>query len=145
MAYITQNDLLQRMTLKQLAQLTDDSGTTPASVNATVVNGVLDEASAKVDGYCRNKYAVPLQQSSEVAAIARDIAVYLVFSRRPGQIPSETRQRYEDAIALLKDISAGRAVLDQPVGQPAQSIAAAATLPSTDPKRFTDDNTQGFA
>lgn len=145
MAYLTQNDLLQRMTLSQLAQLTDDSGAKPPSVNAGVVAGALDEASAKVDGYCRNKYAVPLQTSSEVTAIARDIAVYLLFSRRPGQIPEAARQRYEDAMSLLKDVSAGKAVLDQPVGQPAQSIAAEATPPSTNTLRFTDDNTGGFA
>jgi len=144
MAYLTQDDLLQRMTLSQLAQLTDDSGTKPPSVNVTVVNGVLDEASAKVDGYCRNKYATPLQTSSEVTAVTRDIAVYLLFSRRTGPIPTETRQRYEDAIALLKDVSSGKAVLDQPVGQPAQSISAGPVLPSTDNRRFTDCNTKGF-
>lgn len=144
MPYLTQDDLLQRMTLKTLAQLTDDSGANPPAVSSVVVASVLDEASAKVDGYCRNKYAVPLQTSSQVTAIARDIAVYLLYSRRPGQPPEAARQRYDDAIALLKDVSSGKAVLDQPVGQPAQSISAGPVLPTRNDLRFTDCNTKGF-
>jgi phage gp36-like protein len=142
MAYVVQADLLQRMTLKQLTQLTDDA--LVGSPDATVVDGVLEEASGKVDGYCRNKYATPLQASDQVTAIARDIAVYLLFSRRPGQISADVRQRYEDAIALLKDISVGRAVLDQPVGDTAQTINAGPVLPKRNDLRFTHKNMDGF-
>jgi phage gp36-like protein len=144
MPYLTQNDLLQRMTLSQLAQLTDDSGTKPPSVNATVVDGAMEEASGKVDGYCRNKYATPLQQSDQVTAIARDIAVYLLFSRRPGQAPESVRERYSDALALLKDISVGKAVLDQPTGATAQTINAGPVLPKCNGLRFTDKKIDGF-
>ena len=144
MPYLTQTDLLQRMTLKQLAQLTDDSGANPPTVDATVVNGVLEEASGKVDGYCRNKYATPLQASDQVTAIARDIAVYLLFSRRPGQVSKDVRERYDDAISLLKDISAGKAVLDQPVGDTPQTINAGPVMPRRNKLRFTEHNIDGF-
>jgi phage gp36-like protein len=142
MPYLTQADLLQRVTLKQLTQLTDD--TAAGIPDATVVNGVLEEASGKVDGYCRDKYATPLQASDQVTAIARDIAVYLLFSRRPGQISTDVRQRYEDAISLLKDISTGKAVLDQPVGNAPQTINAGPVLPKCNKLRFTEHNIDGF-
>jgi phage gp36-like protein len=143
MPYITQTDLLQRMTLQQLAQLTDDSGAKPPAVDATIVDGVLEEASGQVDGYCRTKYATPLQQSDEVMSIARDIAVYLLYSRRNGQMPDQVTQRYKDRMALLKDISKGVAVLDQPVNQPPQSIAAGPVRNDCG-LRFKEEDIKGF-
>jgi phage gp36-like protein len=142
MAYLTQTDLLQRITTAQLTQLTDDANV--GSPNATVVSGVLDEASGKVDGYCRGRYATPLQTSAEVTAIARDIAVYLLWSRRPNKMSDEVRQRYEDAVALLKDISTGKATLDQPTGAPPQSTTAGPVLPCHDGLRFKECDIKGF-
>lgn len=143
MPYIAQADLLQRMSLTQLIQLTDDAN---AGVpNATIVAGVLEEASGRVDGYCRGRYVTPLQQSDEVATIARDIAVYLLFSRRPGATPENVRMRYEDAMALLKDVSTNKAALDQPVSAAApQSTTADAVLPTRNTLRFRDKDIRGF-
>jgi phage gp36-like protein len=142
MPYITQADLLQRMTLKQLTQLTDDAGA--GSPNEVIVNGVLEEASGAIDGYARTKYTTPLQQSDEVASIARDIAVYLLFSRRPQPMPETVRQRYTDRIALLKDISTGKATLDQPAGAPAQTVAAGPVVRGNRELRFKEHNIEGF-
>jgi phage gp36-like protein len=142
MAYLTQDDLLQRMTTLELTQLTDDAKA--GSPDAAVVAGVLSEASAKVDGYCRKRYSTPLQASGEVAAIARDIAVFLLFSRRPQPVRESVRQRYEDAISLLKDISTGKASLDQPSGDAPQTSNAGPTFPKDDGLRFTEKNLAGF-
>jgi phage gp36-like protein len=143
MPYITQTDLLQRMSLSQLTQLTDDSN---AGVpNAAVVAAALEEASGRVDGYCRGRYVTPLQQSDVVTTVARDVAVYLLFSRRPGLTPDNVRMRYEDAMSLLKDVSTGKAALDQPVSAAApQSVAAEAVRPTRQILRFTDRNIDGF-
>lgn len=142
MAYATQTDLLQRMTLKQLTELTTDDGDGPDP--ATIVAGVLAEASGKVDGYCRNKYATPLQASAEVTAITRDIAVYELFSRRPQKMSETVRQRFEDAMKLLRDISNGNATLDQPVGDTPQTISAGPVLPRHNDLRFKERNIEGF-
>jgi len=143
MPYITQNDLLQRMTLQQLTQLTDDAKTGQPS--ETVVSGVLEEASGKVDSYVRSRYTTPLQPCDTATTIARDIAVYLLYSRRPGQMPETVRQRYEDAMASLKDIASGKAVLDQPAGSPVpQSTTAGPVKPQRNELRFTDCNMEGF-
>jgi phage gp36-like protein len=143
-AYATQDDLLQRMTMQELVQLTDDSKP-PANVNATIVNGELDEASAQVDSYCRARYLVPLQASVDVVRITRDIAVYQLYSRRPQKMSDTVRQRFEDAIALLKDVSVGKASLDQPVGSTSPQISGGtAVLPACTDERFTDCNLKGF-
>lgn len=143
MPYATQTDLLQRMTLKDLTQLTDDGNT--GQPDATIVAAALEEASGRVDAYCRGRYVTPLQASDTVTTVTRDVAAYLLFSRRPQQMRETIRQRYEDAMALLKDISAGKAVLDQPISATApQSVAAEAVKPTCDRSRFSDRDLRGF-
>jgi phage gp36-like protein len=143
MPYATQTDLLQRMSLKDLTQLTDDAGTGQA--DAAVVTAALEEASGRVDAYCRSRYVTPLQASDTVTTITRDVAAYMLFSRRPQKMSDTVRQRYEDAMALLKDISAGKAVLDQPVSAALpQSTNAGPVLPVRNSLRFTDRKIEGF-
>jgi phage gp36-like protein len=143
MPYAAQSDLLQRMTLKELTQLTDDSN---AGVpDATIVAGELEEASGTVDSYCRSRYVTPLQLSDLVTRVTRDIAVYQLWSRRPQRMSDAVRQRYDDAMGLLKDVSTGKAVLDQPVSAVAsQSVAAEAVKPTHSKLRFTDRKLEGF-
>src|SRR5260370_33309957 len=137
MAYAPQADLLQRMTWLQLTQLTDDATPKTGVPDDTKVNGALEEASGRVDSYCRGRYVTPLQQSDTVTTITRDVAVYFLFSRRPQQMAETVRQRYEDAMALLKDIAAGKAVLDQPVSAAApQSVSPEAVKPTSAKQRF---------
>lgn len=143
MAYATQNDLLQRVTLKELTQLTDDGNT--GQPDPVIVGAALEEASGRVDAYCRERYQTPLQQSDTVTTITRDVAIYFLFSRRPQRMSETVRQRYEDAMALLKDISSGKAVLDQPVSATTpQTTTTDAATPSTDKTRFNDTNIGGY-
>lgn len=146
MAYAAQTDLVPlRITQTELVQLTCDD--TTATVNAAVVAAALEEASGTVDSYCRARYVTPLQQSDMVKARTLDIAVYLLFSRRRGGLqPTElVRQRYEDAIAFLKDVAASRASLDQPASQVAQSSTAGPEISDRDCHlRFKDRHIEGF-
>jgi phage gp36-like protein len=114
MAYAQQSDLCPlRMTQAELTQLTDDDNS--GEIDTDVVNAALEEASGRVDAYCRQRYVTPLQQSDSVTSLVLDIATYLLFSRRRSFKMAETvRQRYEDAIAFLKDVASGKASLDQP-------------------------------
>jgi phage gp36-like protein len=143
-AYITQDDLLQRITMQELIQLTDDNKP-PAAVNPSVVGAAIADGCAAVDSYCRNRYAVPLQPSNDVVRITRDIAVYELYSRRPQKMPEVVRQRYVDVMALLKDISVGKASLDQPVGSEAPQVPmGTAVLPRCTGEVFSDCNLEGF-
>ena len=143
MAYITQSDLVPlRITQAELVQLTDD--TNSDQVNAVVVNGALEEASGRIDSYCRERYQTPLQVTDVVRGLALDICVYLLFSRRRSIRMAETvRQRNEDAIALLKDISTGKATLDQPVGNTAQASSGGPEI-SSKRERFSEREIGGF-
>jgi phage gp36-like protein len=145
LAYATQDDLTPlRMTQDELIQLTDD--TNSGEVDSDVVSGVLEEASGRVDSYCRDRYKTPLQQSDTVKGLTLDIAVYLLFSRRRNAKLHETiRQRYEDAIAWLKDISQGKAQLDQPQSAATPQTSLGTAVTSGKKLRFRDHHIEGFS
>jgi phage gp36-like protein len=158
MAYATQADLVPlRMTQKDLNELCVDNvpGQTPIAPNseqgqaivASVTAAALEEASGKVDSYCRGRYATPLQPSDDVKGLTLDIAAWLLFSRRRQIKMSEAVQaRYEEAIGFLKDIAARRASLDQPATAPAAQTATAGPEISERDRhlRFDEKNIEGF-
>ena len=146
MAYATQSELTPlRLTQAELVQLTDD--TNSGEVNAAVVSAALEEASGKVDSYCRARYVTPLQVGDDVVGLTIDIALYLLFSRRRNAKMTETiRTRYEDAMAFLKDIASEKASLDQPLTQ-AQPQASTAGPQISERDRhlaFRERNIEGF-
>jgi phage gp36-like protein len=146
MAYAAQSDLVPlRLTQKDLVELTDDAGS--GQVNAAIVTAALEEASGRVESYCRARYATPLQQSDSVKALTLDIAVYVLFSRRRETRISDTVQsRFDQAIAFLKDIASAKASLDQPAtAQTPQSSMAGPEVSDKDHHlRFSDRKIEGF-
>ncbi len=150
MAYATQADLVPlRITQKELIQLTDDTGS--SQVNTAVVNAALEEASGWVDSYCRNRYVTPLQLSDMVKSLTLDRTVWLLFSRRRGiKIAETVDARHAEALAFLKDVSAGKAQLDQPVGDPPQGamggpvVGCGKAIPQDEDLRFRDHNLKGY-
>jgi phage gp36-like protein len=144
MAYATQDDLLQSMTMQELIQITDDNRP-PTEVNATVVTGALADASAFVDSYCRSRYVTPLQASQDVTRITRDVAIYYLYKRRPQKMTDNVRLLFSDAQSLLKDVSVGKASLDQPVGSISPQVSGAGpVLPRCRDERFNEHNLKGF-
>lgn len=152
MAYATQAQLVPlRMTQKDVTELTVDvpSGNpvTDAAVTASIVSATLEEASGRVDSYCRSRYATPLQPSDDVVSLTLDIAVYLLFSRRRTQRITETVQgRFDQAIAFLKDISNAKASLDQPITQetPQSSCAGPQISRKDRDLAFREEHLKGF-
>jgi phage gp36-like protein len=152
MAYATQADLVPlRLTAKDLTELTVDvpSGipATDAATTAAVTAAALEEASGRVESYCRDRYVTPLQQSDDVKALTLDIAIYLLFSRRRETTIGETaQQRFDQAIAFLKDIAAAKASLDQPSTslQPQVSLGGPTISNKDRHLRFSDRHIEGF-
>jgi phage gp36-like protein len=146
MAYAVQSDLVPlRLTLAELVQLTDDDNS--GQVNTDTVSAALEEASGRVDSYCRGRYATPLQVGDDVKGMTLDIGLYLLFSRRRNAKMTETiRQRYEDAIAFLKDIAAAKASLDQPVTQVSPQTSTAGPQISERDRhlRFSNHKLEGY-
>jgi phage gp36-like protein len=157
MPYAAQSDLVPlRMSQKDLNELTIDNvpGQAPIDPNsqagqqivATVTAAALEEASGRVESYCRARYVTPLQQSDDVKALTLDIAIYLLFSRRRTTKISETvQQRFDQAIAFLKDISAAKASLDQPVTAQAQTSTGGPQISEKDRHlAYSEHNIRGF-
>ena|ERR1039457_1134544 len=144
MPYATQDDLVPlRLTQKDLIELTDDDDS--GVVNAAIVIAALEEASGRVESYCRQRYVTPLQQSDDVKALTLDITVYLLFSRRrESRIGDTVQQRFDQAIAFLKDISNGKASLDQPLSAVQPQSGSGEVVVTRKPERFSDSNLDGY-
>jgi phage gp36-like protein len=144
MAYATQDDLVPlRLTQKDLIELTDDDDS--GLVNAAIVTAALEEASGRVESYCRQRYVTPLQPSDDVKALTLDITVYLLFSRRrESRIGDTVQQRFDQAIAFLKDISNGKASLDQPLSAVQPQSGSGEAVVTRKPERFSDSNLDGY-
>lgn len=87
-----------------------------AGVSSTIQGEHLDEASAVIDSYLRAAYTLPLATPypSEVVRCCCHLAAYSLICWRgydPARSPETFRQRHEDAILWLRDVSAGRAAL----------------------------------
>lgn len=150
MAYATQDDLVPlRLTPKELVELTDDSesDTDPGAgqVNTKIVDGALTEASGRIESYCRLRYITPLQPSETVKGLCLDITVYLLFTRRRTTKPNETvNQNYQTAIQFLRDISTGKASLDQPATAALPQTPSTGVTVTQKPQSFSDCNLQGW-
>lgn len=108
MAYCTQADIEKLLPADELAQITADSGDLP---DADIVTEAIVKADAEIDAYCGKQYAVPfIPVPGRIEALSVDMAIYHLFSRR-SLAPEIRRQKYEDAVAFLKDVSRGLAVI----------------------------------
>lgn len=78
------------------------------------INSALDAASLLFDSYARARYVVPFTTwGADVTGAVAKVAAYEILSTRgmqPGGNPADEsiRDRYRDAIAWMKDVSAGR-------------------------------------
>ena len=103
MSYATQSDMTERYGAVELAQLTDrDAGLV---INVAVLARALADADAEIDGYLATRYQLPLASTPVVLVrLAADIARYRLFDNR---VTDLVRNRYQDAVSLLKRISSG--------------------------------------
>lgn len=71
-----------------------------------------DSATAEINTYLAARYTLPLSETPPVLKnLCIDVALYRV-SLSAGKATNQKRQRYEDAINLLKRIGEGKADLD---------------------------------
>jgi phage gp36-like protein len=110
MAYITQQQLVERFGDDKLIQLTDrDTG---ASIVTDVLDDAIADAAAFIDAYISPRYALPLAQpridASPLPRIAGDMVIYFL----QGDLATEeTQRRAAEARRFLLDVQAGRASL----------------------------------
>jgi len=106
MSYCTQDDLLKLIPEKDAITLAADTGD---EIDAAVVAECIAQADAEIDSYLAVRYQVPLSPVPDrVRALSVAMAIYYLFSRR--SLNDEIRrQNYEDAVAFLKSVGAGKA------------------------------------
>jgi phage gp36-like protein len=150
MSYCTQigiepGDIMPaRISESQLLQLATEDDTVDA-IDQGVIDDAIEAADAEIDSYCAVKYSVPFSTvPKRIKNLSADIATYNLFKKRSATVgmPESIRDSYEDAIAFLKDVSAGKASLgiDPP---PASNSVTHAKVKSND-RVFTRDTMKGF-
>lgn len=102
MPYAAQTDLETAFTAQEIAQL---------AAGGRNVADACDAASQEADSYLATRYAVPVTATplpEHLVQAVCDIARYRLYA---GAADEEVQNRYTQAVAWLKDVSAGRALL----------------------------------
>lgn len=103
--YCTQQDIEDRYGSDALLLIADRDN--DGTVDAQAVSDAIDDASAEIDVYVGEAHDLPLPTvPSALVRVCVDITVYRL-SATADIGTEEKRQRYEDAIALLKQIAKG--------------------------------------
>ena len=114
MAYCSEEDLLTMIPEVELAELTAESGEVPDSL---IIASAISKAEAEIDSYLGVRYVTPLAAApARVKGLAVDLAIYHLYARR-SVAPMVRQQRYEAAVAFLKQAAAGQAVIAGPDGE----------------------------
>jgi phage gp36-like protein len=116
MAYCSEDDLLKMIPEEDLTDLTAESGEVPDSL---IIADAISKADAEIDSYLGVKYVVPISPTpDQVKALSVDLAIYHMYSRHSIMRPVR-QQKYEAAVAFLKQVAAGQAVIMGPEGESA--------------------------
>jgi phage gp36-like protein len=126
MTYATQIHMETRFGLNELVLLTDASGS--GFADAAQIAAQLAAADEVIDGYVATRYALPLAPvPGVIVSMACDIARYKLH--RDGA-PDKVKDAYVEALARLKDIQAGKFILQSAgvtaVSAPSPAIAGPA-------------------
>lgn len=139
MPYAVQQDLIDRFGIEELTQLTDRENA--QIVDTGVVDRALADAEAEIDGYLAARYTLPLTAVSNLLQLtACNIARYRLYG---SATTDEVRNRYLDAVRLLKNIAAGTIVLPGASAQ-APAVGGAAVAQRSPAPRFDADTLAGY-
>lgn len=103
MAYTTRSDLVHHFGEREIADLLDRDNN--GVEDTGVLNHVIADSAAIIDGYLASRYSVPLDPVPQlIESICCDIVRYKLWDDRA---PEEVRKRYEDRIKQLRDLANG--------------------------------------
>jgi phage gp36-like protein len=138
MAYVSKDSLIKQFGEKELIQLTDRSRT--GSVDDAVLNVSIANACSEADSYIGAVYSLPLPAVPEVLVkMAGDITRFHLYNQ---QASEEVQNRYDRAVAWLKDLARGVVKLIFPEGTvltEEQTTEPTVAASSSRSQVFTDD------
>lgn len=121
MSYAAKQDLIDTLGEDELVQLSDRD--LDGVADDAVVEQVLQDVDAVIDGYVGTRYDLPLPQTP---ALLRTLAIELAHERfYVHGAPEAVANRAKRATDTLKDIAAGRAKLDVAGSEPDSAPAEA--------------------
>ena len=136
MAYCSEDDLIKMIPQSELAELTAESGEVPDSL---IIIDAISKAEAEIDSYLGVKYVVPLSAPpAQVKALSVDLAIYHLYSRR-SVVPMVRQQKYDAAVAFLKQVAAGQLVIVGPQGEELPTVAKEVTDATSAIRAFSRD------
>lgn len=101
--YADRSDMVLRFSEREIVSLENTLG------GIESINSAIQDASDIADGYIGVKYSIPLPEAPKnLKIIICDIARYFLWKTEASE---EARRRYEDAIAFLKRVADGKAIL----------------------------------
>ncbi len=105
--YCNLDDLKSAIEEQRLIELTDDDAL--GEINQGNIDGAINRAQGEIDGYLAERYAVPLDPvPALIMGACVDVAIYNLYSRKMDDAPDLRQKRYDNAIALLTKIKAGK-------------------------------------
>ena len=105
-----------------------------------MVAGALADADEVINSYLGRRYDLPLATTpAALKRVAADVARFLLYKDDPTEA---VQNAHDGALAWLKDVSAGKAVLDI-AGEEAAPAEATVQIASQD-KLFGRDKLEGF-
>jgi phage gp36-like protein len=111
MSYAVATDMEARYPNRDLVQLTNEDPT-QTTVNATFLSTFLSDASDEIDAYLEARFALPLSDPPAILTrVCCEIAMYHLNALRPIHDLADAKDKYEKAIAFLKDVSDGKRTL----------------------------------
>lgn len=130
-AYITKKDLEDRLSPRRVADILDDANTGSASDDA--IERLCADATAKVNGYLRGIYDLPLAEPvpEEVKRLTLDVAVAYAAQRHPEYVQRDWVTLIEAVDRELTALRKGFTRLDV-VGPPEPGANQGATVSSGD-------------
>lgn len=111
MTYATQTDLEDAFGATELVQIADRDG--DGLPDAGFLAAALKRADSCIDGYLSGRYALPLAAPYPpvIVAAACDLARYWLYDN---EATERVREGFEDAMVWLKDVAAGKVLLQLP-------------------------------
>lgn len=143
MAYVTQQQLIDRFGAAPLIERTDRANNPPTTIDATVVTAAIGDAAGLIDGYLGKIYALPLSVTPPILTrMAADIAYYYLLGDSVAQDSAEHRA-YKEAIRWLSEASKGIVSIDA-AGVTPEPQGGGAVRTSTGDRVFTRDSLSGM-